>query len=244
MTEVDWLTGSDFAAQAQFASGQLSARRQRLLAAGFCRAVKHLFDHPDLNDALAVIEDHADGLASVAEVEKARQRCRVIAVAANDSANNAADSGTSDQLQHAVRNQLAWALAYAASPLLTVSDVGRHAAGAAVEAHTGAVLMAPVPQVEFDAATAEQAIIMRTVVWEVVGNPFRTVSFSASWRTDTAMSLARQMYESREFSAMPILADALQDAGCDNEDLLAHCRDTKLVHLRGCWVLDCVLGKG
>ncbi|MCI0699795.1 MAG: hypothetical protein L0241_01750, partial [Planctomycetia bacterium] len=48
---------------------------------------------------------------------------------------------------------------------------------------------------------------------DIFGNPFRPVTFNSSWRTDTALSLARQMYESREFSAMPILADALQDAG-------------------------------
>ena len=51
------------------------------------------------------------------------------------------------------------------------------------------------------------------------------------------------MYESRDFAAMPILADALQDAGCDNPDLLAHCRDPQQVHVRGCWVVDLVLGK-
>jgi hypothetical protein len=52
------------------------------------------------------------------------------------------------------------------------------------------------------------------------------------------------MYESRDFSAMPILADALQDAGCDSDAILAHCRDVKQVHVRGCWVVDLVLGKG
>jgi hypothetical protein len=64
----------------------------------------------------------------------------------------------------------------------------------------------------------------------------------AEWVTDTALSLARQMYESREFSAMPILADALQDAGCDNDDILNHCRAPG-AHVRGCWVCDLVLGK-
>ena len=59
---------------------------------------------------------------------------------------------------------------------------------------------------------------------------------------DTAVALARQMYESRDFSAMPILADALQDAGCDNEDILSHCRSDG-PHVRGCWVVDLVLGK-
>jgi hypothetical protein len=78
---------------------------------------------------------------------------------------------------------------------------------------------------------------------DIFGNPFRWETFAREWRTDTAVTLARQMYESREFSAMPILADALQDAGCDNEDILTHCRDANLVHVRGCWVVDRVLGK-
>ena len=84
-----------------------------------------------------------------------------------------------------------------------------------------------------------QSVIIR----DIFGNPFRPVAFSAEWRTDTAVSLARGMYESREFGAMPILADALQDAGCDNDDLLNHCRDANQVHVRGCWVVDLVLGK-
>ncbi|MDY3562094.1 hypothetical protein R5W23_003540 [Gemmata sp. JC673] len=51
------------------------------------------------------------------------------------------------------------------------------------------------------------------------------------------------MYESRDFSAMPILADALQDAGCDRADILDHCRGPGQ-HVRGCWVVDLVLNKG
>jgi hypothetical protein len=81
------------------------------------------------------------------------------------------------------------------------------------------------------------------VAAEVFGNPAEPGRFSPEWRTSTATALAQQMYESREFSAMPILADALQDAGCDNDEVFSHCRDTSLVHARGCWVLDLVLGK-
>src|SRR5262245_5923205 len=242
MTEADWLTGTNFTVHVQYVCGQLTARRQRLLAAGFCRAVKHLFDHPDLSAALPVIEDYADGLAPAAELEKVRQRCRVIAVEANNAANTAVEKGTKDQLKHWLRHELAWTVAFAATGPVPVADVGTRAAAAAVQARTGAELMAPVPQDEFDAATAEQALVMREVVWEVVGNPFRTVMFSPSWRTNTAVTLARQMYQSREFSAMSILADALQDAGCANDDMLNHCRNPG-EHIRGCWVLDCVLGK-
>jgi hypothetical protein len=94
-------------------------------------------------------------------------------------------------------------------------------------------------------------------VWllrEVFGDPFATRRkrktdprrgwmFDPSWRTAIAVSLAQQMYDSREFGAMPILADALQDAGCDNDDILSHCREPG-EHVRGCWVLDLVLGNG
>jgi hypothetical protein len=77
---------------------------------------------------------------------------------------------------------------------------------------------------------------------DIFGNPFRPATFDPAWRTNTAVSLARQTYESRDFSAMPILADALQEAGCDNTDLLDHCRCSG-PHVRGCWVVDLVLGK-
>jgi hypothetical protein len=80
------------------------------------------------------------------------------------------------------------------------------------------------------------------VIRDIFGNPFRPATFDPAWRTDTAVSLASQMYESRDFGAMPILADALQDAGCDSEDILGHCRGAG-PHVRGCWVVDLVLGK-
>jgi len=78
---------------------------------------------------------------------------------------------------------------------------------------------------------------------EIAGNPFELVNFDTNWRTFNAISLARMMYHNREFSPMPILADALQDAGCDNEDILNHCRDANATHVRGCWVVDLVLGR-
>ena len=64
-----------------------------------------------------------------------------------------------------------------------------------------------------------------------------------SWLTTVVVPLAQQMYESRDFSTMPILADALQDAGCANADVLDHCRGPG-PHVRGCWVVDLVSGKG
>jgi hypothetical protein len=84
-----------------------------------------------------------------------------------------------------------------------------------------------------------QAALLR----DIFGNPFRPVTFSPQWLTPTVVAIAREMYDSRDFSAMPILADALQDAGCDSDDILNHCRGEG-PHVRACWVVDLVLGKG
>ncbi|HEY1186806.1 MAG TPA: hypothetical protein VGE74_04070 [Gemmata sp.] len=76
----------------------------------------------------------------------------------------------------------------------------------------------------------------------MIGARVRAAALSPDRRTDTVRALARQMYGVRDFSAMPILADALQDAGCDDDDLLAHCRRDG-PHVRGCRAVDWVLGK-
>lgn len=63
-----------------------------------------------------------------------------------------------------------------------------------------------------------------------------------NWLTSDVHALAGQIYESREFGAMPILADALEDTGCNDATILEHCRGAGL-HVRGCWVVDLILGK-
>ena len=84
---------------------------------------------------------------------------------------------------------------------------------------------------------------------ELVGNPFKSYRFEPDWRTEAALGLARAVDEDRAFDRMPILADALLDADCDEEAILRHCRGTEAHapdgpgHLRGCWVLDLILEK-
>jgi hypothetical protein len=73
------------------------------------------------------------------------------------------------------------------------------------------------------------------------GNPFRPIACSPDWRTDAVVALAQQVYDSRDFSAMPVLADALQEAGCASAEILDHCRGPG-PHACGCWVVDLVLG--
>jgi hypothetical protein len=75
--------------------------------------------------------------------------------------------------------------------------------------------------------------------------PFRPVTLDQSWLSwndGIVAKIAQGIYEDRAFDRMPILHDALLDAGCSDEDLLLHCRNPE-GHVRGCWVVDQILGK-
>jgi hypothetical protein len=76
----------------------------------------------------------------------------------------------------------------------------------------------------------------------VLSEPLRYLSIHPSWQSSTVVSLAQAIYDDRAFDRMPILADALEDAGCTNADVLDHCRGAG-PHVRGCWVVDLILGK-
>jgi hypothetical protein len=80
------------------------------------------------------------------------------------------------------------------------------------------------------------------LIIDIIGNPFRPVVLDPTWLTSTVVALAAGIYGEKAFDRMQILADALQDAGCEDSDVLEHCRDG-LPHVRGCWVVDLLLGK-
>jgi hypothetical protein len=81
------------------------------------------------------------------------------------------------------------------------------------------------------------------LIRDLIGNPFRPPDPSASWWRDaTAALVARVIYEERCFEQLPLLADALEEAGCDDVEVLRHCRGPG-PHSRGCWVVDAALGK-
>jgi hypothetical protein len=196
MTEAEWLTATDPGAMLKVLGPKAGCRKLRLFAAACARrSFGWLSREPRALEVVRVAELLADGLASRADLQKARR----------------ALSGL-----RSVPVGLAWT--------------------ARAKPADAAVLWAQCRSV---GSPERNAGVLR----EIFGNPFRLIAFSTEWRTDTAVSLAHTMYESREFGAMPILADALQDAGCDNSDILTHCRDTSLTHVRGCWVVDLVLGK-
>jgi hypothetical protein len=84
--------------------------------------------------------------------------------------------------------------------------------------------------------------IQANLLRDIFGNPFRPVAVDPGWRTSNVVSAAEAIYTNRVFGDLPVLADALKDAGCNNSEIQNHCRQPAK-HVRGCWVLDLLLGK-
>jgi hypothetical protein len=224
MDEQVWLAAVDPTAMLTAIRARVTDRKGRLFGCACCRRVWHIYDSVERN-VVEVAERLADGTATNSER-------RAAAVAATQ------------------RQRYGPALSVAVEAFFA----GERGAECAANEHAR-TLVGPSPTYALGVAAVEQyqrelsrvSALERAanvpMLRDIFGNPFRPVSFSPDWRTDTAVVLAKRMYESREFSAMPILADALQDAGCDSDDVLTHCRDANATHVRGCWVVDLVLGK-
>ncbi len=217
MTEAEWLTCDDSTPMLEFMRGRASDRKVALAAIHACRTLWNLCPLESLRTGLTICERYAEGRSSPSEVT----RLLVVLV----SRFQTFDFAASDP-DHRGKRDVVFAI------LSLVDAISGQAFG-----------------MEQDLSQRAQWLIPHGtghahVIRDIFGNPFRPIVFSPAWRTDTAVSLAKGMYESRDFSAMPILADALQDAGCEQTDILNHCRDEKQVHVRGCWVVDLVLGKG
>jgi hypothetical protein len=76
----------------------------------------------------------------------------------------------------------------------------------------------------------------------IAGNPFRPINLDTTWLTPAVKVLAQSIYDDRTFERLPDLADELEKSGCDNQEVLGHCRGPG-PHVRGCWLVDLVLGK-
>jgi hypothetical protein len=222
MTEKQWLKATDPAEMLELLGPHASDRKLRLFACACCRRVWHIVTSPKLEQALPLLEDSIEG--------KAKDRGR-----AHKLAGEMLTDGSSTQ---ACIGAELWK---ASQKAFKRDEYGFYRIGYSVQAALGwaAGGFHPVFTNAVKAERKEQAKVVR----EMFGSPFRPVHFSPQWRTSDVLTLARQMYDSRDFGAMPILADALQEAGCDSEDLLGHLRDPHVVHVRGCWALDLVLGK-
>jgi hypothetical protein len=236
VTEAEWQVTTDVSGMLCCLREQHGARRRkagkrklRLFGCGCCRRLWDWMDDARSREAVVVAERLADGLARTGEVEEAQARAMEALQVAN-AASSAVEGGARGcDWPHASPR-------WAAQAAFCVLDdrLGNAAFVAVVPApypeHPTATTLGPMHRWQADALRC------------LFANPFRPIAVVGTWCTSTALALARQMYESRDFSAMPILADALQDAGCDNDDILSHCRGDG-PHVRGCWVVDLVLGK-
>jgi hypothetical protein len=204
-----------------------SDRKFYLAAVASLRQVEHLLTEPASRAAIDVAERFADGQATLAEMHVAR-----------DGAVTAKFSGqvgyaTKEEIKRQYACMAAW---YVATP---------HDQAPAPKNGPRGIWLAAYNAID-NATNAgnpretrpRHAGLMR----DIIGNPFQPVKVDPAWLTSNVVALATAIYEQRAFERMPILADALEDAGCTSSEILEHCRSGG-EHVRGCWVVDLLLGK-
>jgi len=242
MTEEEWLKCEEPGSMLASIGVTGSGRKLRLFAVACCRGIQYAFPGQDQIDRrLGVAERCADGLATQQELRKVHRFTL-------DGGGDVFDLFGNET----VCDEPHWAAMMAIARCERAAIIGVLNSWPPLPPLPGFFgrlrqrFVRPPRQTWWPETSREyRAEQLRhcNLFREIFGNPFRPVAFNSAWSIDTAVSLARQMYESRDFSAMPILADALQDAGCENDDVLSHCRDPQQTHVRGCWVVDLVLEK-
>jgi len=217
MTEEEWRTCEDPRLMLRFLAGNATDRKVRLFACAGCRRVWKSLDRKPIQQAVEAAEQFADGAITTDELKQ--------------TLNQAARS----VLKEGKRNF---------RKLTTDPDYAvkayKRTFGMSVALPEGLptfLIDAPPPDEETFRTLLDPALLR-----DVFGNPFRPVSIEPRWLTSDVVALARGIYDDRAFDRLPILADALTDAGCEDADLLAHCRSDGS-HARGCWVVDLILGK-
>ncbi len=221
MTEKEWLTPGDLDDHTEWMWSKKRLRKLRLFSVACCRQLEPWIDEPQLLEALLRAELRADNELTDATIGKWRQKVNRLE---RERWKQTRRLNTPEMsVYHVIRSVCNEDQYYGFTNCWRTLVFHGQAYGK-----------------EF---ARRGPALAHALLLEIFGNPFRKVKFDTKWRTDTVLSLARTMYDSRDFSAMPILADALQDAGCDSDDTLNHCRDADGKHYRGCWVVDLVLGK-
>jgi hypothetical protein len=245
MTEAEWIEAKDPIPMLEFLRGKVSDRKLRLFGCACCRRIWNSFEsgkHGQI--AVVAAELFVDGFETFDQLTSYRRQ--VVNQLDLYGGEPVYDSSFwvcgSD-----IRNDIFSCCFYAAN-LSTSNSLPPNSDPGSVEY-----------QDRRRVESAFQADVLR----EVFGNPFRivnsdpawrfstviandisfhVVNFDPAWLTPTVVALATGIYANRAFDRMPILADALEEAGCENADVLLHCRQPG-EHVRGCWVVDLVLGK-
>jgi hypothetical protein len=231
-----WSSCEEPASMLRFLHGKVSERKLRLLACAFCRGIWPLLAYDRSRQAVETCERYADGLASAEELEAAAIQARAAGEAASwvtwtceDRARAAAqgESATGKMVDRVIA---------------AADQAEQTAARAAAKARPVGVGQA---EQAWYTASAEQRRFQCHWVRDLCGNLFRSVVFQPSWlawNSGLVGKIAHVIYAERRFQDLPILADALEDAGCTDAEILAHCRQPA-PHALGCWVVDQVLGK-
>ena len=223
MTEAEWLVCPEPISMLESLGGTLSQRKLLRFSCACCRRIWKLLIR-DCRRIVEFVEAHADKCASGEAVQLAATR-----------ADEAFKSIKWSPLSSPPPNAMA---AFAVRAMLTRTE----ASFFAVEPHAKFAIDTASSAADATRNAFAERFDQAKLLRDIFGNPFRPVALDPAWLTEAAVGIARGIYDDRAFERMPILADALQDAGCENADILTHCREAG-VHVRGCWVVDLVLGK-
>lgn len=215
MTKVEWDAATDPGLMLAFVRDTLGQRKRRLFGCACCRRVWNQLSDARSRVAVIVAERYAEGEVTEAELEVAANDADSVWISEDTDANGELVYPFSAAAYNVAIDHGWWGGAPAFQP----PDVIIRAASTDVVAEGVA-----------------QCDLLRDIF-----NPFRMAAPDATWLTDTVIGLARSINALGDFTHLPILADALEDAGCDDAEILDHCRGVR-PHVRGCWVIDVLLG--
>ena len=219
MTESEWFASADPDAMLKALGRRLSARKKRLIACACCRRILHLIPDARAKEAIEVSERFADGSATRTQLGAAYSMAWEVYEEAMSV--EAPEEPYADAVEAACGEKI---------------DAAAVARDARLEDFYGE----PTPQEQ--AFTAAERVAQAQLLRDLVGNPFRPTPVDKSWRSSDVLALARGIYDRGLYDRMPILADALEEAGCTDPEVLRHCRGPG-PHVRGCWLLDGLLKK-
>jgi hypothetical protein len=225
MTEAEWLACVDPSPMLDLLKRKASDRKLRLFTVASCRRVWQLLNDERGRQALETAEAYADGLATQNELIFAYVTTNQLIDAIRSQSRNIHKDTKAFAMLAVQRAVSAGLCFYGRDWEHDAYDPYRCARDAVEYVEKGSVWL-------------QKADALRCIF----GNPFRPVASDPSWLTSDVLALAEGIYQERAFDRLPILADALQDAGCDNADVLTHCRQPG-EHVRGCWVVDLLTGR-
>jgi hypothetical protein len=258
MTESEWQTCADPAPMLAFLRRRASERKLRLFAVACSRRMLHLVTDDCGRRAVALAERLADGRAREPERAALWQRIREMgddrvsdreffrATLVYAVLGGIAQAGNVLSAATSAARKVASILGQAESHrLLQPGSFPAESAGAVEKTAPWSALLQRQADLASNQAKQRERQVQADLLREVFGNPFRPVAIDPAWlrwNDGTVPRLARVIYDEGIFETLPVLADALEDAGCIDVALLQHCR-SGATHVRGCWAVDAILEK-